>query len=84
MRQDFPEVAHIEPAIAVGPFDEVLPLVLRFATKPLSDDLARHDARTVGGLTCSPKKETTDQAGCPLFGRTGHAANRGMTVNEPI
>jgi len=31
MGQDFPKVAHINPALAVGALDEVLPLVLRFA-----------------------------------------------------
>jgi hypothetical protein len=42
MRQDMPEVAHIDPATARDRFDEVLPLGLRFAAAPFADDVARH------------------------------------------
>ena len=43
MRQDLPEVAHIDPATAAGALDEVLPLVPRFATTMLANHLPRHD-----------------------------------------
>jgi len=52
MRQNISEVAHIEPAIAVGALNEVLPLVSRFTTTALIDDLLRHGARTAGRSIC--------------------------------
>jgi hypothetical protein len=44
MRQNAGKVAHVNPATTGGAFDEVLPLVLRFATTLSADVLARHDA----------------------------------------
>jgi len=40
--QDLAKVTYIDPATAAGTLDEVLPLVLRFATMTFANDLARH------------------------------------------
>jgi len=54
MRQDFAKITHIDPSTAGGALDEMLPLVLRFAAAPSADDLARHDARTIGRAEIVP------------------------------
>jgi len=60
--QHVAKIAHIDPTPAVGALDEVLPLVLRFATMTLADDPARPGARTVGRSVCSHERGRPNEA----------------------
>jgi hypothetical protein len=57
VRQDIAQGAHVDPATARRAVYEMLPLVLRLASKPFADNLARHGARTVGRSICSHEIE---------------------------